>query len=80
MVSVLEEEVLVVVGGIEGGGDGSSPHLVSMILGSSSPFFTLMSVDMNWVELEAFRPRVFLPWAKDFALLKHQFWDPGFQL
>ena len=56
MVGVLEEEVLVVVGDIEGGGDGSSPHLVSMILGSSSPFFTLMSVDMNWVGLEAFRP------------------------
>ena len=41
MVGVLEEEVLVVVGGIEGGRDGSSPHLVSMILGSSSPFLPL---------------------------------------
>ena len=76
----MEEEVLVVVGDIEGGVDGSSPHLVTMILGSSSPFFNLMSVDVNWVGLEAFRPRVLLPWAKDFALLKHQFWDPGFQL
>ena len=55
----------------EDSGIDSSLHLVWMILGGSSPFFTRMSVEVNLVEPEAFKPTSLYPWAKDLAFGKH---------
>ena len=79
-IGVLGGMVVVIVVGMEGRGVGSSQHETWMMLGGNCPFLTLMSVEEKVVGPDAFSPIVLLPWARTFALLKHQFWDPGFQL
>ena len=37
-------------------------------------------MDGKLVGPEALRPTSVLPWARAFALAKHQFWDPDFQI
>ena len=80
--------VLGVVGVMFGGGErsgegskvGSSSLEILITLGGSSPFFTRMSIDGKTVGEEAWIPRGLLPWARAFALLKHQFCEPAFHV
>ena len=73
------EEVGVIVDSKEGSGVDSS-CVFCMIFGVSSPFFTRISIDGNIVGQEALMPCGLLHWARAFALLKHQFCEPGFQV